>query len=174
MNDNRLYFEITGPLLPIIAAYKAELEDVRRRANRFLKRFGTQRFLGSEAPLSVSGIYWPPKKTDLPDGWRRSRDDADYIVPDKRIKAGKWAARELAKLSQPEAKALFDECKVPAFCVIGRAFIRPTVGRIAGRYLLIIGASPEGKKVKHKGLKPLKAWEFHKLFEEQGPLLSVG
>lgn len=172
MTDNRLHFEITGPLLKLVRDYAAECAEVRKRAGEFLKRFNTERFLGSESPLEISGIYWPIKKGEPPEGWRRYRV-REYIVPDKRSKSGKNIYRELATLHQRRPTEILDACKIPAWCIIDRIFIRPTVGQIKGRYFLIIGDDEAGRKVKHKGLKPLKKWEFMKLIEERGPLTAV-
>ncbi|MCB9855390.1 MAG: hypothetical protein H6818_06840 [Phycisphaerales bacterium] len=174
MNDNRLYFEITGDLIRLVKKHARRVASIRKARTQFLKRFGATRWYGSES--YISAIPWPLANGDPPPGWRRVSGSLRrrYIRPALRTPEGKEHAKVLSALTLPDPTELFEACGIRNIYGAGaHSILRSHVGRIGQRYFLIVGQDTKSQLIKHKHLKPMKRWQFFKVEDELGDLLWV-
>ena len=96
---NQEKFEAAAALLKLLKAQKKEnLKIIKTEITPFKWRI----YLGYETGFHLLPEYigFKPKKplNEIPEGWRKEKDNPEILVPSKRYKAGKEIAKKLNEL----------------------------------------------------------------------------
>lgn len=152
----------------VLAAWRAtqeQADEIVRQRKALLDELG---FTGRPVLVHgqrIIGVGHLDEHGPVPDGWRRDRDTADVIVPDRRRAAGKALAARLDALTMPDPRRDLPSCGMPeaaSSAPRGRMYW-PGMQLLGDAVYVTWGCDPE--RVEENGQVDPAVWERVRLSE---------
>lgn len=147
---NKRHFRLGGTLFSLAREYEKARFRWLKACDDYARSFGAKKCLVGKPPSQcVVGLVGCE---GVPAGWRkRGKNQGGYrlksgeavIVPDLRSEAGPAIRTKLNSLVQPTVTTLLHMAGVPRFIMLAGRPVWTTVTKLAGQYILSMGASEE-------------------------------
>lgn len=169
--ENRVYFVAAGRSLAAIEKMWADRKAAHCARLDYAKSIGGEGYF--RLNQSFVGVSFPVGSA-LPKGWKRSQewstDKYDVALPDRRVKVGKQAERELrfeARFHMPEPSNVFHGSRI-----IGNHLYWPNIEKIGDAWVIGIpragadGDESTGPQYVPEDAIPLKLSDYFRMKEE--------